>query len=370
MAITSPKRLESSLGGGMSRSTYIRIYISSCLLGIINNNGYTLVNAVAADLAFRYGKVNFMSLFTTVLLVGCFGMTILHSRVAFRFSFKQRIFFTLCCQTLSYGLLAVAAILTNPNFGFALSLIGTVLTGFAQAIGEVNNISRLHRLPATLIGAWGAGTGLAGIVGPLIYSVLVAAGVHYSYVMLGMIITIPIYWVLFSYINNKADSCSSVDDHEEATSSSSAAKSMVSSSLSISSIKVALAMAGGIIINLTAVYFLEYWILTGFLDRASVGLPADASSFARSTVRFCNISYNTGVLISRASVTWVQIKRVWIPTLLQLVLVIFWALEASLHFIRDGVAAYSTMTWIYICIMLIVGLMGGASYSNCMFLFQ
>ncbi|KAF4729181.1 hypothetical protein FOZ63_012640, partial [Perkinsus olseni] len=69
--------------------------------------------------------------------------------------------------------------------------------------------------------------------------------------------------------------------------------------------------------------------------------------------------------------TWYQIRRVWIPTFLQLLLLVFWALEASLHFIRGNVGGnYSTMTWLYISIMLTVGLMGGASYSNCMFLFQ
>ncbi|KAF4661109.1 hypothetical protein FOZ61_003516 [Perkinsus olseni] len=370
MSSSSSRGSGSPVGSDMPRATYWRIYISSCLLGIINNNGYTLVNAVAADLAFHFGKVNFMSMFTLVLLLGCFGMTMLHSRVAFRFSFKQRIFVTLTFQTVSYGLLALAAILANPNFGFALSLIGTVLTGFAQAIGEVNNISRLHKLPATLIGAWGAGTGLAGIVGPLVYSLLIAAGIHYSYVMLGMIITIPIYWVLFRYIDKKANSYAAVVGTNDKPTEV-AINSVSSSSLSFSSIKVALAMAGGIIVNLTAVYFLEYWILTGFLDRASVGLPLEASSFARSTVRFCNISYNIGVLISRASVTWYQIRRVWIPTFLQLLLLVFWALEASLHFIRGNVGGnYSTMTWLYISIMLVVGLMGGASYSNCMFLFQ
>ncbi|KAF4653199.1 hypothetical protein FOL47_010651 [Perkinsus chesapeaki] len=355
---TPPPRRESSvkspspIRGGMARPTYIRTYIFSCILGIINNNGYTLVNAVAADLAFRFDKVNFMSMFTMVLLIGCFLMTMLHSRIAFRFTFKQRIFVALLLQTISYGLLAVAAILTNPNIGFALSLIGTILTGFAQAIGEVNNISRLHKLPATLIGAWGAGTGLAGIIGPLIYSVLIAAGAHYSYVMLGMIITVPIYWLLFAYIDKRADLHSVEDEDMQTTASSSTTNNSVSSSLSFNSIKVAMLMAGGIIANLTAVYFLEYWILTGFLDRASVGLPSDVSSFARSTVRFCNITYNVGVLISRSSVTWFQIRRVWIPTILQATLLVFWALEASIHFIRYNVHP-NTMTSIYMAIMLV-----------------
>mmetsp|Transcript_6869 Transcript_6869/g.5658 ORF Transcript_6869/g.5658 Transcript_6869/m.5658 type:complete len:88 (+) Transcript_6869:17-280(+) len=86
--------------------------------------------------------------------------------------------------------------------------------------------------------------------------------------MLGMIITVPIYWLLFAYIDKRADLHSVEDEDMQTTASSSTTNNSVSSSLSFNSIKVAMLMAGGIIANLTAVYFLEYWILTGFLDRA------------------------------------------------------------------------------------------------------
>mmetsp|Transcript_6853 Transcript_6853/g.5646 ORF Transcript_6853/g.5646 Transcript_6853/m.5646 type:complete len:98 (+) Transcript_6853:167-460(+) len=77
-------------------------------------------------------------------------------------------------------------------------------------------------------------------------------------------IMLQIYWFLFAYVDKRADIHSVEDDMQTTVSSST--NNSVSSSLSFSSIKVAMLMAGGIIANLTAVYFLEYWRIVRMPD--------------------------------------------------------------------------------------------------------
>jgi len=79
--------------------------------------------------------------------------------------------------------------------------------------------------------------------------------------------------------------------------------------------------------------------------------------------------YNVGVTISRASVSWFRIQRIWILTSLQALNVIVWALLAATQWIaRD----WHSDVPLYVAAvhMIFIGFMGGACYANCMYLFN
>ena len=71
------------------------------------------------------------------------------------------------------------------------------------------------------------------------------------------------------------------------------------------------------------------------------------------------------VTVSRSSVSFFPVRRVWILTTLQLLNFLGFAVEAKLHLLpRLGDPGYALLIgW-----MVWVGLMGGAAYSNCMHL--
>ncbi|CAD7938630.1 unnamed protein product [Amoebophrya sp. A25] len=125
-----------------------------------------------------------------------------------------------------------------------------------------------------------------------------------------------------------------------------------------------------IMMNMVAVYSLEYLIMSGALDRVTL-CPTSQSFIATDayTVYWC--LYNVGVTLSRASVALFRIQRVWILTVIQLINTMLWYTEAFVQLHRHLFPAGDDAGYYIMAVHMIwVGFMGGACYSNCMFLFN
>lgn len=123
-------------------------------------------------------------------------------------------------------------------------------------------------------------------------------------------------------------------------------------------VKIVMRTVGGPIINLSAVYFLEYCCTVSFAERAHPKSTTDQSTefIVKNAYVLLALSYQVGVFISRSSLACFKIRQVWIMTALQTVnWVIFFTI------------AHSKWLSIYyqIPLMIWVGLMGGCSYVNC-----
>ena len=109
--------------------------------------------------------------------------------------------------------------------------------------------------------------------------------------------------------------------------------------------------------NLSLVYFLEYTITTSFtVPNAQQIINLDTSRndefvFKNSYIIF-NLCYQFGVFISRSSLSFVKIKRVWIITICQAILFTFYMLNATVFFCHN--------IYVLFFMMVFVGLMGGA----------
>lgn len=118
-----------------------------------------------------------------------------------------------------------------------------------------------------------------------------------------------------------------------------------------------------LVINLFTVYFLEYSIITAFAkgmqDQIQKKYPTDYKNGVLAVKSFNDIiqfSYQLGVFISRSSLKFVKIKKVWILTVLQAINFLLLFLNAR-FLIFDSVYVVSPLVvW--------VGLMGGGSYVN------
>jgi len=124
-----------------------------------------------------------------------------------------------------------------------------------------------------------------------------------------------------------------------------------------------------VLINMVAVYALEYMVTSGFLQ-AVTSCPPDGTWIADSDNNnpLLWAMYNVGVTLSRASVSFFRIRRIWILTLLQAMNVVLWGSFAFGQWIVD----WHSDVPIYLAAvhMIFVGFMGGACYSNCMYLFN
>lgn len=75
-----------------------------------------------------------------------------------------------------------------------------------------------------------------------------------------------------------------------------------------------------------------------------------------------NFCYQIGVFLSRSSLSVVKIERVWLLSLLQLCNFLFFGLNAFLVF--------CTNIYVLFAITVFVGLMGGATYVNVVYLIK
>ena len=119
--------------------------------------------------------------------------------------------------------------------------------------------------------------------------------------------------------------------------------------------------------NLSLVYFLEYTITTSFTvacgEQIKKEHPDKVDGFILSNYYVIfNLCYQVGVFISRSSLSFFKIKRVWIITLSQLTLFTFFMLNATTFFCKN--------IYVLFALNICVGLMGGAQFVNVIYLIK
>lgn len=112
-------------------------------------------------------------------------------------------------------------------------------------------------------------------------------------------------------------------------------------------------------LNLMLVYFLEYVIGIGCANAATYHYRNSSNMFESNAFRILGFCYQFGVLISRSSLKFIKIKRIYFITLLQFIMFILWTFEGKLQFIP---------VYILFPLMLFVGLLGGSSYVQVYYL--
>ena len=124
---------------------------------------------------------------------------------------------------------------------------------------------------------------------------------------------------------------------------------------------------GPLMSNLAIVYFLEYTITTSFtVANASQIIDLedgrDTQYVYENAYVIFNFCYQVGVFISRSSLSFMKIKRVWIITIAQACLFTFYMLNAAFLFCENIYVLFSLMVF--------VGLMGGAQFVNVIYLIK
>eukprot|EP00941_MAST-03F_sp_MAST-3F-sp1_P004773 g4773.t1 len=448
----------------LSRKTLLYACFCCLFVAMLNNTGFCVVvgsSKALSDSIFFTGGL--MTLFTFALDAACFLATFFNARYLVKFTPYKRITASCILLFLAYCLLAMSVRLTGsptePNYiGFSLALLATIIIGACQAVGEVTNLANLKAFPVQVLGMWGAGTGVAGLLGPALLLLFKSLQISYQNQFFLMIPSSLLMWLFFRELyclgkrrervntvleidfmpqenlsplveaeaeveakskpkkrggwrrfsrqlisilrlrkskwkrrltdtallpdfamSNEVDEAistevdaeirinlktnkdfkenilQSIREHENLNETATLA-------LTYDNIKRVMASAGSIIFHCAAVYFLEYSIYPGLVDRSSMA-HHNASWLNRNIYELSYIAYNIGVTLSRASVSFYPIRRIWILTLLQFFNVIGFIFEAKLHYMASlGDLGYKLMlVW-----MTFVGLMGGGIYSNCM----
>ena len=366
---------------------YFKVLI---LLGLFNNIGYVLVNSSSQSLAQHFDEKNLMSAFTFCLTSLSIVVSFINSKFLLKTRHISKIQGTLLCFTLGYLCVGFSNMIdTFP--AFVLCLFGAVILGGAGTLGEQTNLGFLKGFAPDLIGGWGCGTGMAGVVGAGINFGLRYVKVPGYLIFLGMIPTSLTYLFGFTWLKNQkvqqveavendsntATPASNPQDQEnyqqfdnyengvqlEQNNAAEAAESQeanINQSLTCANLRRIWPSISYLAVNLGLVYFLEYTIITGFADKATYNLAhnLNANGIEQNSFIVLNLCYQTGVVISRSSISFIKVKRVWIVTFLQLINFILWA--------WIGYSKPLGLTPMFL-LMVWVGLMGGCSYVNVLY---
>jgi len=332
--------------------------ICACILGVLNNNAYSTVMGASQPLAKQFAMQDYMSLFSTFLLASCTCATFFNSALCLKIGIHVRILVLLTFVAGGYIVLSIASTMAGKA-GFMTALLACSLVGVATSLGEIGNLAFFRAFPASILGAWGAGTGIAGITGGSVYVFFRSLELSNPQIFALMCPSVLIYYGCFRYLYFRAKQCGVLNLQKEIGEKN--------AELNLENAKDVSRYTWAILINMVAVYTLEYTIYPGLVDRDTL-CPISKGFLATNAFTLMWTCYNIGVTLSRASVSWFRIENLWLITGLQALNVALWFVEATEHTILNyfgNTGYYILLAW-----MVWVGLMGGCCYANCMYAYN
>jgi battenin len=384
-----------------------RNWLSFWSLGTINNFAYVVILCGAANLAdsFNAGKLTgFVQWANVAVGVGVRMLNV----YCLNTSTNARFYAVTISFLLGYAILA-----SSVYFNFWISITAIIAIGGACSFGESLLLGYMKNYPSSVTGGWASGTGMAGVGGSAYYLLFwLLLHDHFGlnctnslFIIFASLIPLTIIYLLVfmfgptrpvgmkggcsctdrdnNYVNpliindgrsdgvvesntmreDKTDSTpllrgtdDSTGNNENYTESSNERNSqrpnlnepywtricrLLRSVLSVS-------------IQLGLVYFFEYV--------ASVAFAIHAPSYVLNGGWWCDhgytvlqFCYQSGVLLSRSSLSFFRIKNIKIITITQGINFIGWYLNAQYHYLPTGFQ----IVW-----MIWVGCMGGCMYVN------
>lgn len=382
---------ETTLNEDVAKNYCLYFYLF-CVLGLVNNTGYVMVGTAAHDLADLFNKKKLMPLFQfSEIIFGGF-VKFVNSKFLINIKHVYRMTATSIIMLAAYVIIAAITIKAFEA-GFWISLFCALLHGCAASLGESTLLGLLKGFPSRLVGAFSSGTGFAGVFGAGIFIVLKP---FMSDGFIFLIVT-PLVFVYFAntlIAIRKKNVHPFVEENEGAQERARSARKSLNDEevfaetspealegidvgddardnvpMSLANVGMVFNKIGWYLSNLTAVYFLEYTCTTSFADIYSNRILEHARQepdwdennfFIKDAYVIFAFCYQFGVLLSRSSLDLIKIKRVGIITFLQFINFVFFFLNTQFFFLKNYFVMFAWMVFI--------GLMGGASYVNVMYL--
>eukprot|EP00928_Gymnodinium_smaydae_P081936 TRINITY_DN65366_c0_g1_i1.p1 TRINITY_DN65366_c0_g1~~TRINITY_DN65366_c0_g1_i1.p1 ORF type:complete len:438 (-),score=59.53 TRINITY_DN65366_c0_g1_i1:418-1542(-) len=248
----------------------------------------------------------------------------------------------------------------HSALGYALSLAAVLLVGLQQSLGENCACIRFQRFSKMALSCWGAGTGLAGILPPLVYGFISSWPLYQRFLAV-----IPIMVLYFAVCVGVYEAGRRRDDARTQQEDCAAVASPgqgASGPLLVAEPEHPVKSCFEVYLTFVfcAVYGLEYFVYPTLVDRATQCTPTAA--LGKNAYNMSWVFYNIGVTASRASIALFTFPCLWLVVVLQALNVFLWIIEVLTHALpqlktQGYLIQYAWMTF--------VGLMGGTAYANC-----
>ncbi|XP_060537468.1 battenin [Cylas formicarius] len=338
------------VGNTRGRSDRMRTLIAFWILGLCNNYGYVVMLTAANDIIEHNMDSNSDDTNTTSNARDCTYMStgailladilpaLLVKFLAPFIPFMVHVRVAACVIFAAAGFISVA-------FGqnITLALMGVVFTAFCSGLGEVTYLQYSSFYQRNVVSAWSSGTGGAGVIGALSYSLLQYFGMKTSLlIMLVVPASMAIsFWIILP--KPMTDQIPTEFDEE---------KIEIPHPGFLAKLRL-IPRVLKYMIPFALVYLFEYFINQGTFELIKIknsSIPQD------SQYRWLQVTYQVGVFISRSSVNLFHIRQTWIMAFLQGVNVIIFTTEAIYYYIPNFYIVVALVLW--------EGLLGGSSYVN------
>ncbi|XP_061701653.1 battenin isoform X3 [Syngnathoides biaculeatus] len=252
-----------------------------------------------------------------------------------------------------------------------MSILGVIFASTSSGFGELTFLSLTVFYNRNVLGAWGSGTGGAGVVGALLYSILTQVGLSPQVTLLIMLI-IPVtmlisYFFLlvpppsypqwkYGQIDNSIETSEEREplmvgsqEEQETHSQENRRTGLLTLTEKLHTFKTLIPF----VCALGVVYYAEYFINQGLME-----LLYFQKFFLNHAeqYRWYQTFYQVGVFISRSSLCCMKIRKLWGLALLQVLNAVLLLLEVCYKFLPN--------TWLVFAIIFYEGLLGGTAYVN------
>uniref|UniRef100_A0A669B456 Battenin n=1 Tax=Oreochromis niloticus TaxID=8128 RepID=A0A669B456_ORENI len=267
---------------------------------------------------------------------------------------------------------ATSFLLVSFSSAVWMSILGVIFASISSGLGELSFLSLTVFFSRSVLEGWGSGTGAAGLIGAFLYSGLIQAGLSPRITLLIMLVVPIIMFISYFFLlvcppslpqwrtketeyaalvsEDRQQLLDSSDDEEP---ESSTTEDQPTGPLSF---RERLSVIRGLwrfVLPLGVVYLTEYFINQGLMELLffhNIFLTHAAQ------YRWYQTLYQLGVLLSRSSLRWLKIRKVWILSVLQMLNAVFLLLAVRYLFLPT--------VWLVFTFILYEGLLGGAAYVN------
>ncbi|KAM4716792.1 LOW QUALITY PROTEIN: battenin [Anableps anableps] len=266
---------------------------------------------------------------------------------------------------------ATSFLLVSSSSVVWISIVGVIFASISSGLGELSFLSLSVFFDRNVLEGWGSGTGGAGVAGAFLYAGLIQAGLSPQTTLLIML-TVPLamlvsYFCLLAPVPylpqwsrseteypavDSEERQGLMDESEDEEQETSAPEDRPMGPVTLKEKAVVIKGLVWFIVPLGLVYFAEYFInrLMELLFFHNFFLSHAAQ------YRWYQTLYQVGVFVSRSSLRFIKIRKVWIFSLLQGVNAVFLLFAVRFQFLPNF--------WIVFVIILYEGLLGGAAYVN------
>ncbi|XP_068916158.1 battenin isoform X5 [Tenebrio molitor] len=325
-----------------------RALVAYWILGLCNNYGYVVMLTAAGDIigeseGSKSKERNCTYMSTGAILLADIIPSLLIKLFAPFFPFFVNLRVALCVLFSSVGFILVAF-----SQSMTMSLLGVIATSFCSGLGEVTYLQYSSFFDRNVVSTWSSGTGGAGVIGALSYSILQQLGLKTTLLVMLLVpgLMAVTFFIILPTPEVRDDDDLNVQNHVNSEEIKNPKKALVKKFRQVPSLFKYMIPFG-------LVYFLEYYINQGTFELINFD-----NTFLKPSdqYRWLQVVYQVGVFLSRSSVNFFHIKHIWLMSVLQAVNVVIFTTEVIYY--------YVPYFWIMVVLTLWEGLLGGAAYVN------